>query len=51
MFCTDTNYDGSYSGGVCLWDDEPDACAAPGQPCFAEEPDCCMGECVDSVCT
>ena len=51
MFCTDTTYQTTYSGGVCLWDQDPDVCADVADPCFVGDPDCCDGlACVDGFC-
>lgn len=42
MFCTNTHYNDGFTGGVCLWDAEPEACAEATQGCTSGN-DCCEG--------
>ena len=50
MFCTNTYYEDTYSGGLCLWELEPIACSSAGQIC-AVNGHCCEGlTCNDGTC-
>jgi hypothetical protein len=49
MFCTNTHYNDGFTGGLCLWELEPEACAEIDQSC-TKTADCCDGQCVGFKC-
>jgi hypothetical protein len=49
MFCTNTHYNNGFTGGLCLWELEPEACAEVDQSC-TKTADCCDGQCVGFKC-